>query len=34
MKVPFIVNAFLSVSKEEKVDAEERGYPFKDKFLK
>lgn len=24
MKDPFIVNAFLSVSKEEKVDAEER----------
>lgn len=33
MKGPFIVDGFLSVHKEEKVDAEEGGYPFKDKFL-
>lgn len=34
MKGPFIVDAFVSARKEEKVDAEERRYPFKDKFLR
>lgn len=34
MKGPFIVDAFLSAHKEEKVDAEERRYPFTDTFLR